>query len=88
LRLALRGRKAPDDLLGYANFYITTQKTDNLPWLLSEIGDDNLIIGTDYGHKDTATEVEVFRRMSTDGDLPQKSVTKILETNPTRLYAF
>jgi predicted TIM-barrel fold metal-dependent hydrolase len=87
LRLALRGRKAPDDLLDYANFYITTQKTDNLPWLLSEIGDDHLIIGTDYGHKDTATEVEVFRRMSADGDLPQESVSKILEANPARLYA-
>ena len=87
LRLTRNGRKVPDNPLEGSNFFITTQQTDNLPWLLSEIGDDHLVIGTDYGHKDTATEVAVFRRMSTDGDLPQESVRKILETNPARLYA-
>jgi predicted TIM-barrel fold metal-dependent hydrolase len=87
IRLNRKGRRCRDSLLTDSNFYITTQRTDDLPWLLSEIGDDNLIIGTDYGHKDTATEVEALLRLGQDGDLPKPSVDKILSSNPTRLYA-
>jgi predicted TIM-barrel fold metal-dependent hydrolase len=86
IRLNRRGRHMPADPLGDNNFYITTQKTDDLPWLLGEIGDDHLIIGTDYGHKDTATEVAALKRMQEDGSLPAATTQKILETNPGRLY--
>ena len=56
-------------------------------WLLNELGDDSLIIGTDYGHKDSAAEVEALQRLAQDGDLPAASVRKILEKNPGKLYA-
>jgi predicted TIM-barrel fold metal-dependent hydrolase len=55
--------------------------------ILDEMGDDNLIIGTDYGHRDTATEVEALKRMPQDASLQQSTVRKILETNPGRLHA-
>lgn len=87
LRLARRGRRMSDNLLTDNNFYITTQKTDDLNWLLSEIGDDNLLIGTDYGHRDTATEVEALKRLSQDGDVPAPSIDKILRANPGKLFA-
>jgi predicted TIM-barrel fold metal-dependent hydrolase len=86
IRLNRQGKPMYDDPLGRNNFYITTQKTDDLDWLLAELGDDNLIIGTDYGHKDTATEVQALKRMSEDGNLPAASIKKILNTNPARLY--
>lgn len=87
LRLARKGRRSPENLMRESNFYVTTQWTDDLPWLLNEIGDDHLVIGTDYGHKDTATEVEALKRLAADGTLPKASAKKILETNPGRLYA-
>lgn len=87
IRLTRKGRPMFADPLGENNFYITTQHTDDLPWLLGEIGDDNLIIGTDYGHKDTATDVVALQRMQEDGSLPAAATKKILETNPARLYA-
>jgi predicted TIM-barrel fold metal-dependent hydrolase len=68
------------------NFYITCQKSDDTKWLISEIGDDNLIIGTDYGHKDVAVEIEALKRLGSDGSLSASSVNKILETNPGKLY--
>ena len=77
---------SPGNLMTDNNFFVTTQHTDNLPWLLGEVGDDNLIIGTDYGHKDTATEVMAVKRLSTDGSIPAASAKKILETNPGKLY--
>lgn len=87
LRLNRRGRAVPTDrLLTESNFFITTQRTDNIAWLLKEMGDDNLIIGTDYGHRDTATEVEALKRLGEDGNLPAASVNKILRDNPAKLY--
>jgi predicted TIM-barrel fold metal-dependent hydrolase len=86
LRLSRKGKRLPSDPLQGSNFYITTQKTDDLPWLLNEIGDDHLLIGTDYGHKDTATEVEALKRLSQDGSIPKVTTDKILRTNPGILY--
>jgi predicted TIM-barrel fold metal-dependent hydrolase len=86
IRLNRKGRRMSDTLLQDSNFFITTQKTDDLSWLLSEIGDKNLIIGTDYGHRDTATEVEALKRMAEDGNLPKNTADRILKVNPGALY--
>ena len=87
IRLNRRGRPVPGDLLGVNNFFVTTQMTDDIAGLVEEIGDDHLLIGTDYGHKDTATEIHAMRRLAEDGGLPEASVRKILEANPARLFA-
>jgi predicted TIM-barrel fold metal-dependent hydrolase len=87
LRLKRGGNNISNDLLGANNFYVTTQGTDDLNWLLSEVGDNNLIIGTDYGHKDSATEIGALKRMASDGNYPKASVQKILQDNPMKLYA-
>jgi len=86
IRLLRRGRPVPDDILGVNNFYITTQMTDDIPGLVDEVGDDHLLIGTDYGHKDTATDIHAMRRLEEDGNLSPESVHKILDTNPAGLY--
>ena len=87
MRLRGKGVRPSDSLLTDSNFYITCQKSDDTKWLVSEIGDENLIIGTDYGHKDTSVEIEAIRRMETDGALSASSVGRIIEQNPTKLYA-
>lgn len=87
LRLNRKGRRGSNDLLGDNNFYVTTQRTDDLNWLLNEVGDNNLIIGTDYGHRDSATEIDALKRMASDGNYPAAAVKKILQDNPGRLYA-
>ena len=86
MRLKGRGQRVSDTILTDNNFYITCQKSDDTKWLISEIGDDNLIIGTDYGHKDVAVEIEALKRLGSDGSLAPASVSKILETNPGKLY--
>ena len=86
MRLKGKAQRASESLLSDNNFYITCQKSDDTNWLVSEIGDDNLIIGTDYGHKDVAVEIEALKRLGSDGALTASSGTKILETNPGKLY--
>ncbi|MGE0651193.1 MAG: amidohydrolase family protein [Alphaproteobacteria bacterium] len=86
MRLAGKGVSVGDDLLARNNYYITTQKTDDLNWLLDEAGDEHFVIGTDYGHKDVAVEIEALRRLATEGSIPAESARRILEDNPGRLY--
>jgi predicted TIM-barrel fold metal-dependent hydrolase len=85
-RLQGEGVRVPEDMLGANNFYITTQRSDHLHWLIDTIGDDSLIVGTDYGHNDSAVEIEVIKRLGSDSALGAASARKILETNPGRLY--
>jgi len=68
-----------------ANVYVTTQTSDDIRYILDIVGEDSLVIGTDYGHTDTSSEVNaiaVFRR----GDLDERSKQKILSDNPAALY--
>ena len=37
--------------------WITCQTDDDLPYVLKYSGDDRLVIGTDYGHNDTSSEI-------------------------------
>jgi predicted TIM-barrel fold metal-dependent hydrolase len=49
-------------------------------------GEDNLVIGTDYGHTDASSEVDtidIFRANPAVGNSVKK---KILEDNPRVLY--
>lgn len=87
MQLRRKGITASDSLLTDNRFFITTQKSDDLQWLLNEVGDDNLLLGTDYGHRDDTVEIDALRRLAGDGGVPKGSTEKILSTNPGKLYA-
>ncbi|MDE2801546.1 MAG: amidohydrolase family protein [Chloroflexota bacterium] len=80
------GRRFPDNVLKECNIYVTCQTDDDIPYILSCAGDDNILIGTDYGHFDPSSEVDaisVFKGM--DG-ISDESMRKILSDNPKALY--
>ena len=80
------GRKFPDNVLKEYNIYVTCQTDDDIPYILKHAGEDNIVIGTDYGHFDPSSEVDaisVFKRM--DG-MSDTAMTKILLDNPKALY--
>lgn len=87
LRMQRRGEELPDDVLGANNIFVACQVTDDLDYILDAVGDDNIVVGTDYGHNDTSTEIEALRRLRSDGKISQKSADKILDDNARRLYA-
>lgn len=86
VRFRKRGRRLPDNLLKSYNMYVTCQVTDDLPMVLPYAGEDNLIIGTDYGHSDTSSEIEALRLLKEHGTIPAAAIDKILGANPCRLY--
>ena len=80
------GRKFPDNVLKEYNIYVTCQTDDDIPYILKCAGEDNIIIGTDYGHFDPSSEIDaisVFKNMSGISDT---AMSKILFDNPKMLY--
>jgi len=66
--------------------WITCQTDDDLPYVLKYSGDDRLVIGTDYGHNDTSSEILALRKLKEDGAVPTPVVNKILDDNARALY--
>ena len=65
--------------------YVACQTDDDLPYVLKYSGEDNIVIGSDYGHADTSSEIEALRKLKTSG-LEPRTVDKILDANPRALY--
>jgi predicted TIM-barrel fold metal-dependent hydrolase len=86
LRLKRRGERMSDTILADNNFYVTCYVTDDLDYVLPAAGEGQLVIGTDYGHHDTATEIEALRLMRDSGKVPVHVADKILDDNARALY--
>ena len=52
-RMEVRGRALTDNVLKENNLWVACQTDDDLPYVVKYAGEDNLLIGSDYGHNDT-----------------------------------
>lgn len=86
LRFRKRGKRLPEQPLAANNMYVACQVTDDFDYILRDAGEDNLIIGTDYGHRDTSSEIEALRILREKGTLPATIADKILGDNARALY--
>ena len=66
--------------------FVSCQTDDDLEYVLKYAGEDNLVIGTDYGHNDTAAEIEALRYVRTQGHVSAQVINKILGANAETLY--
>jgi predicted TIM-barrel fold metal-dependent hydrolase len=66
--------------------YVACQTNDDLPYIINCVGEDNLVIGSDYGHSDTSSELEALKTLKETTDLPERVVHKIVDENPRALY--
>ena len=74
------------DCLREYNIYASTQTDDDFPYIISYASEDNLVIGTDYGHGDTSSELNAIARFKAMKDLSPEVKRKILSDNPRRFY--
>lgn len=101
LRRRLRTRPGAPNIFGAPNtdlpanlfrenrIYITCQVDEDLPYLLKYVGEDNLMIGSDYTHRDPSNEHgfhALLQERATRGEIPQAAVQKILYDNPRAFY--
>ena len=54
--------------------------------MLTVAGEDNLVIGTDYGHADFSSQIEALDLLQKVKGLEPGVIEKILYDNPKALY--
>jgi len=86
-RLAPRGRKLPENPMKEWRLYVSCESDDDMEYIISKCGDENLVIGTDYGHNDQSTEIEALRNLEKSGTVPAASYRKIVHDNAKTLFA-
>lgn len=77
------------DLLRSSRFYVACQTHEDLAYISTRTGHDNLVIGTDYGHADQSAEINalgLLRERSDRGEIPATLADKVLTSNPATLY--
>jgi predicted TIM-barrel fold metal-dependent hydrolase len=78
--------KNPQDLFREYRFWIACEADEELPHLLNYMGEDHIVIGSDYGHNDPSKEPEFVRNMRAREDVSPAVVEKILSHNARALY--
>ncbi len=87
IRYRSTGRKFSQDLFGEHNVFVTCQTNDDIPHILKFSGEHSLVIGTDYGHTDSASEVDAITEFNKLEGLTPAVKERILCHNPKTLYA-
>ena len=85
-RVEQEGRSLNEDILRDNHVYVACQTDDDLLTVIRYVGDDNLVIGTDYGHTDTSSELHALQRLQDECGLPPESARKIVDDNARVLY--
>jgi predicted TIM-barrel fold metal-dependent hydrolase len=67
--------------------YVTCENSDDIPYIVRESGEDCLVIGTDYGHTDTSSDVDAIKVFRERTDVTPNVKQKILSDNARSLYA-
>jgi len=77
---------APATLLRDNRIYVACQTSDDFSHVIDYAGEDNLIVGTDYGHADYSNDIEAIQTLARGGTITPSLAQKILSENPKRLY--
>jgi len=86
-RYLAQGRQFPENVMRDFRLYVTCQTNDDVAYIVKQAGDENIVIGTDYGHFDSSTEVDAISAFKEAELVPQAITDKILYDNPKALYS-
>ena len=81
------GKTLPDNPMKEYRQYVSCQTDDDVDYILRYSGEDNIVIGTDYGHNDQSTEIEALRNLKNQGSITLEQYEKITYHNPKALFA-
>ena len=79
-------RKNPRDFFHEYRFWIACEADEELPHLINYLGEEHMVIGSDYGHNDPSKEPLFVQHMRGREDIRAEAIEKILCANPHRLY--
>ena len=79
-------KSALHEVLARKRVWVTCEYEDHLPYLIQYAGEDNLIIGTDYGHTDPFSNVRALKIFVDRPDLADRIKKKIIRDNSLNFY--
>lgn len=85
-RFRIKGKELSRDFLKRDRIFVACETTDDIPYIVSKLGDDNIVIGSDYAHADSATELMALANLSADPRLTPALAKKIVSDNAKALY--
>ncbi len=85
-RFKALGREWPAKGVSEYGLFVTSENSDDLPYIIEQAGDDCLVIGTDYGHTDTSSDVDAIKIFKARTDVSPEVKRKILSDNARALY--
>jgi predicted TIM-barrel fold metal-dependent hydrolase len=85
-RFKALGRKWPERGVSEYRMFVTCENSDDVPYIVAQAGEDCLVIGTDYGHTDTSSDVDAIKTFKTRNDIAPAIKQKILSDNARALY--
>jgi predicted TIM-barrel fold metal-dependent hydrolase len=86
-RWGAQKKDLPENPLKAWGQYVTCQTDDDVDYVLRYAGEENITVGTDYGHNDQSTEVEALRNLKKLGTITGRQYEKITYDNPKALFA-
>lgn len=81
-----RAAEVQRGLLEELNFFVTCETSEDVSYLVDVLGDDNLLVGSDYGHPDRASIRDAHSLMFTIPGVKEQSADKITRLNGGRFY--
>lgn len=85
-RSEAQGKRFPEDPFTEYQIFVSCQSDDDLHYILKYSGENCIMIGTDYGHTDTSSELDAILTLQAQTDIDQETKDRILHYNPKALY--
>ncbi len=83
----MHNRSGDPNILRNSNqLFVSCQTNDDLPYILQYAGENCLMIGSDYGHHDSSSELLALQKLKDHNGINPAAIDKILTTNPARFY--
>jgi len=79
-------KKNPREYLKGGNVYVSVEADEDIPYLVNLIGEDQLVIASDYPHEDASREEEMVKQLEGRAEIVSTLREKILGQNAERLY--
>jgi predicted TIM-barrel fold metal-dependent hydrolase len=79
--------KSSLDLFREYRLYVACEADEDIPYLAKHIGEDHILIGSDYPHNDPSREDQFVNALNVRGDISPGLREKILYDNPRAFYA-
>jgi predicted TIM-barrel fold metal-dependent hydrolase len=80
------GRLAVNEMLREQRVWVTCENEDDLAYVVQTAGEDNLMIGTDYGHTDPSSNLRALNMFVERSDVADTVKRKIVDTNARAYY--